>query len=110
LQKNEQQRQLKQLSEIYNRINELSPPEEREKRIKALEKIARKDKKLALRADSILQKLMDLHQPELSNAENRWIKELDILQKLIEGDSGFSGRAKKVSRGNTFCGMLTAVY
>ncbi|CAO3657884.1 unnamed protein product [Umbelopsis ramanniana] len=96
LQKNEQQRQLKQLSEIYNRINELSPPEEREKRIKALEKIARKDKKLALRADSILQKLMDLHQPELSTAEKRWIKELEILQKLIEGDSGFSGRAKKL--------------
>lgn len=96
MQKNEQQRQLKQLSEIYNRINELSPPEEREKRIKALEKIARKDKKLALRADSILQKLMDLHQPELSTVEKRWIKELEILQKLIEGDSGFSGRAKKV--------------
>jgi nucleoporin NUP82 len=97
LQKNEQQRQLKQLSEIYNRIKELSLPEEREKRIKALEKIARKDKKLALRADSILQKLMDLHQPELSVAERRWIQELEKLQKIVEGDSGFNGRAKKAS-------------
>jgi hypothetical protein len=96
VQKSEQRRQLAQLFEIYKRINELSSPEEQEKRIKALEKIARKDKKLSLRADNILQKLMDQHQPELSSSEKRWIQELERLQKIIEGDSGFAGRAKKV--------------
>jgi len=98
LQKSEQSRQLAQLYEIYKRIKELSSPEEQEKRIKALERIARKDKKLSLRADNILQKLMDQHQPELSTSEKRWIQELERLQKIIEGDSGFSGRANKLDR------------
>lgn len=97
LQQKEQQRQLVQLFEIYKRINELSSPTEQEKRIKALEKVARKDKKLSLRADSILQKLLDKSQPELSVYEKRWIEELQRLQKIVEGDSGFSGRVKKVS-------------
>jgi hypothetical protein len=96
LQKSEQSRQLAQLYEIYKRIKELSSPEQQEKRIKALERIARKDKKLSLRADNILQKLMDQHQPELSTSEKRWIQELERLQTIIEGDSGFSGRANKV--------------
>jgi nucleoporin NUP82 len=98
LQQKEQQRQLVQLYEIYKRINELSSPTEQEKRIKALEKVARKDKKLSLRADSILQKLLDKSQPELSVYEKRWIEELQRLQKIVEGESGFRGRVKKVRR------------
>ncbi|KAM3586599.1 hypothetical protein VKS41_001666 [Umbelopsis sp. WA50703] len=98
LQQKEQQRQLVQLYEIYKRINELSSPTEQEKRIKALEKVARKDKKLSLRADSILQKLLDKSQPELSVYEKRWIEELQRLQKIVEGESGFRGRVKKLDK------------
>lgn len=99
LQRREQQRQLDKLAAIAEQVAELSGPVQEQKLHDKLTKLLEAQKSLVLRADTVLQILMDRHEPELSDFERRYIAELHRLRVAVRGERGFDVRVTKVCIG-----------
>lgn len=59
--------------------------------------LARRHGKISLRIDSFLRKSMQIHQPELSEDEKKWVERMNELQEKVEGPNGYVARIEKVS-------------
>ncbi|KAL8291645.1 hypothetical protein RQP46_001903 [Phenoliferia psychrophenolica] len=74
-----------------------------------LEKVTRNQEELVRRTDRVLQRLMDAHEPELSQYERKWFAELERLEKEIEGAGGGAGGASLEMRVERVQGQLESL-
>ncbi|KAI8384616.1 uncharacterized protein BYT42DRAFT_563086 [Radiomyces spectabilis] len=96
MQNKEFERQLTTLQTLYDKLNQETTSQEHIERAQRVAQTIQKYTKLALRADTVLRRLMDQYQPELSIHEKEWIKKLKEIEKRINGSKGYERRLSKL--------------
>lgn len=56
----------------------------------------KRQQKLTLKADTVLQSLMEHHEPQISDYERKYFSELNRLRDIVMGERGYEGRIIKV--------------
>ncbi|RUS24922.1 hypothetical protein BC938DRAFT_472900, partial [Jimgerdemannia flammicorona] len=97
LQRKEQQRQLEKLASLSEKLTNSLGPQLEERVQTRLADLLQKQQGLLMKADTVLQILMEKHEPELSEFEERYFNELNKLKMTVSGERGFSVRVNKLS-------------
>ncbi|ORX91102.1 hypothetical protein K493DRAFT_287243 [Basidiobolus meristosporus CBS 931.73] len=96
LQIKEFHRQLTKLSEVSKIVH--GDLREKETEVgQKVDKLRENQKKLTLRMDSLLQTLIDQHEPTLSEYETKYFKELKTIEHKLRGPSGYQSRMHKIT-------------
>ncbi|KAK9767803.1 hypothetical protein K7432_002084 [Basidiobolus ranarum] len=96
LQIKEFNRQLAKLSEVSKVVHgELREKEEQVDQ--KVDKLRDNQKKLTLRMDTLLQSLIDQHEPTLSQYETKYFGELKSIEHKLRGPSGYESRMHKIT-------------